>query len=66
MLGIMQTETGDELAVWEHIVTDIHEILRRIEAIEKKIEHWEAAAAPLLRIQAAGRLRKLGKGREGG
>ena len=59
----MQTETGDELATWEHIIIDIHEILRRIDGIEKKIEHWEAAAGPLLRMRDATRLRKLGKGK---
>ena len=63
MLGIMQTETADELATWEHIITDIHEILRKIDGIEKKIEHWEAAAGPLLRMRDATRLRKLGKSR---
>lgn len=60
----MQPEISEELATWEHVLTDIHEILRRIARIEKKIEHWEAAAGPLLRLRDAGRLRKLGKGRD--
>lgn len=65
MLADMQPETDDELAAWEHVILDIHEILRRIDGIEKKIEHWEAAAGPLLRMRDATRLRKLGKGRDG-
>lgn len=63
MLSDMQPEISDELATWEHVLTGIHEILRRIDRIEQKIEHWEAAAGPLLRMRKGARFRDLGKGR---
>lgn len=69
----MQPESGEPPPAGEHIVTDIHEILRRLEAFEQRdaefkaallerIERWEKIAAPFARLKEAGRLARLGKG----
>jgi hypothetical protein len=62
----MHPETVDEPATLEHIQADICEMLRIFRRVEQVIDKYEPLAAADLRVRAASKLRKLGKGRADG
>ena len=61
-------QVADNHATIDHILIDIHELLRRFDAFEKKfdaeIAEAKRMAAPFTRMRDGARLRGLGKGRQ--
>lgn len=62
MLTVMHPETVDEPATLEHIQADFCEMLRIMRRFEDAFDKYEPLAAADLRVRAASKLRKLGKG----
>ena len=62
MLAAMRPETAEEPALLEHIQADICEMLRIFRRFEEVIDKYEPLAAADLRVRAASKFRKLGKG----
>jgi hypothetical protein len=55
-------DTDSSITTLDHLLIDVHEILRRLHDLETRLAKYEALGDAALRLQDGARMRRLGRG----